>query len=122
MREGIIPKELNEFRNWLKSNGAVIDSEKSREEAIKHAQWLLDNKKYDWYYDEKGEAEDPYTHRKITYYTVEKILEKNGWEPNEVYWFSLDCGNEYCYQLILKEGDWVLKEGRFRNCGNVKPN
>lgn len=113
-------KEIDEFRKWLIENGAVIDSEKSREEAEKHAQWLLDNGKYDWYYDDKGTATDPYNpNRKISYYTVEKILERSGWEPHEVYWFSIDCGNEYCYQLILKEGDWVIKEGRFRNTGNV---
>lgn len=129
-------KDLDDFRKWLKSKGAEIDSEKSREEAIEHAKWLLEEGHYDYFVDEQHGT--PYSElsqeaqRKIGYsassstkwspWTVDLLLQKDGWEPDEVYWFSIDRGDgEYCYQLILKEGDWVIKENRFRNCGNRKP-
>ena len=118
--------ELDEFRQWLQENGAHIDSEKSIEDCRKHAQWLLDTGRYDWHIAEPNDLtatlyenlpkEDQY---KIGYsgcncrwskWTVDEILAKDGWEPNEVYWFSLHKDDTYCYQLILKEGSYVCRE------------
>ena len=45
--------------------------------------------------------------RKWSKWTPEKILERDGWEEGEVYWFSISKDNTYTYQLILREGDWI---------------
>ena len=35
------------------------------------------------------------------------------------YWFSIGKGNGFCYQLILKDGDWICFCPRLENVVNV---
>lgn len=118
-------KNLDEFRNWLKDNGAVIDHEKSIKEDREHAQKLIDNGTYTYRVPRQGEKGIPFEElpenirnemgwhgqgKEWVKWTVEDIIRSDGWEKDEVYWFSLDMGNGYCYQLILKDGSYVCRE------------
>ena len=117
-------KNLNDFRKWIVDNNGVIDREKSREESYKHNQHLIDIGNYDYFNDEengtpfdelpKKDQEKLYGycrgHGKWSKWTAEKLLERDGWEKDEVYWFSLQKDNTYDYQLILREGDFVCRE------------
>lgn len=87
---------------------------------------FLDTGRYDWHIAEPNDLtatlyenlpeEDQYKighsgcNRRWSKWTVDEILAKDGWEPNEVYWFSLHKDDTYCYQLILKEGSYVCRE------------
>ena len=37
----------------------------------------------------------------------DETADQYGWYPNEKLWYSLSKDGTYCYQLILKPGDWV---------------
>lgn len=117
--------ELEETQKLIKALGTNyayqnIDSEKSREHDFDHAKQLIDLGNYTYYHDEENGI--PYKDLpeeiklKIGYesdsskwskWTPEKILERNGWEEDEVYWFSISKDDTYTYQLILREGDWI---------------
>lgn len=107
-----------------------IDSEKSREEQLKHAQWLIDNKSYtfhvceawqnykdakpykDWPEELKNGRDLPYNNYVSqdtlwAPWTAEDLIASCGWEEDEVYWFAITKDGTYTYQLILKEGDWI---------------
>lgn len=118
-------QSLNVARAFIKGCGGVIDSEKSRADAYKHAQWLIDNGNYTYYIDcengtpfedlPKKEQEKIHAPQwggkgKWTKWTPERILERDGWYEGEVYWFSIQKDDTYTYQLILKEGDWIFRE------------
>ena len=117
-------EDLEEVRKWIQDNDGRIDSERSRKEMYEHAQWLIAQGNHDYYVDEENGI--PFcklpksvqerlwdhggAHRKWSKWTPEKILEDRGWEPDEVYWFSISKDSTYTYQLILKEGDWICRE------------
>jgi len=116
---------LNEFKAWLIANGAKIEKIKSRKEALEHAENLIKNGTYDYYRDEEHgtpfnelpeDAQESlyrYCHGsgKWSKWTPEYLIERNGWQEDEVIWFSLLMGNSgYTYQLILKDGDYVARE------------
>lgn len=118
-------QSLEVARAFIKAFGGVIDSEKSREESYKHAQWLIEQGNYTYYHDEKnGTPYDKLPKKeqdkirapswgdqgKWSKWTPELILERDGWYEGEVYWFSIQKDNTYTYQLILKEGDWIFRE------------
>lgn len=97
-----------------------IDSEKSVEDDRKQAQRLIDEGSYSWSLDpENGtpfeklpeEVQEeigwPGSGRKWSKWTVEKLLQKWGWEEGEVYWFALSKDHVSVYPLILKDGDWI---------------
>lgn len=118
--------KLEETRSIIEKLGSLhafqkIESEKSREESLKDAQYLIDIGNYDYYHDEengvlfdklpKKDREKLYSYcrgsGKWSKWTAEKILEHNGWQKDEVYWFTISKDNTYNYQLILKDGDWI---------------
>ena len=119
--------ELEETQKLIKALGTNyiyqnIDSEKSRKDALEHAKWLIVSGNYTYYHDEEngtpfkdfpeeiqnkiGYYGYDYT-RKWSKWTPELILERDGWEEDEVYWFSITKDDTYTYQLILREGDWI---------------
>ncbi len=121
-------KEKDKLKKFIELCGSYctfdkIESEKTREECLKHAQWLIDRGNYTYYHDEENGTpfdELPSEEQekvglgyweskrsKWSKWTPEKILEQNGWEEDEIYWLSLAKDNTYTYQLILKEGDFV---------------
>lgn len=118
--------KLEETRSIIEKLGSLhafqkIESEKSREESLKYAQHLIDIGNYDYYHDEENgvpfdkhpkEAKEKLLQHSRGYgkwskWTAEMILERNGWQKDEVYWFSITKDNTYTYQLILKDGDWI---------------
>ena len=119
--------ELEETQKLIKALGArhayqEIDSEKSYEQDLEHAKWLMEQgSSYDYYHDEENgipfeklpiEAQDKIGYHWGSYYkwskwTPERIVASHGWEEDEVYWFSITKDDTYTYQLILKEGDWI---------------
>lgn len=118
-------QSLEVARAFIKAFGGVIDSEKSREESYKHAQWLIEQGNYTYYHDEENgtpydklpakERDKIYAPRwgdpgKWSKWTPELILQRDGWYDDEVYWFSIQKDDTYTYQLILKEGDWIFRE------------
>lgn len=124
--------ELEETQKLIKTLGTnyayqKIDTEKSREHALEYAKWLIDSGNMDYYVDSEGtpfEELPEEVQNKIGYYgegkkwskwTPELILERDGWEEDEVYWFSISKDNTYTYQLILKEGDWIAFCPAFMN-------
>lgn len=135
-------KDIDKFRKVLKQLGAKvsynqIDSEKSRASALKNAQKLIDSGSISYYLDtengipfselpEKAQMKlKNYGWSKWSKWTAEKWIAKDGWEPDEVYWFSITKNNTYTYQLILKEDDWVsfmpydmYENQAFDNVGN----
>ena len=109
---------INKFNQYCAFE--KIDSEKSIEDDRKQARRLIDEGSYGWcldpengtLYEELSEKEQEElgwhgSGRKWSKWTVEKLLQKWGWEDDEVYWFSIGKGNGFCYQLILKDGDWI---------------
>lgn len=111
-----------------------ISSERSREGELKHAQWLIDTGVYDYYNDpengtpfedlsEEGKAkvgDDWNSHtKKWSKWTPEKIIARDGWYEDEVYWFSITKDADYTYQLILKDGDWIAYCPGLKNTYNV---
>ena len=119
-------KEKDKLKKFIELCGSYcifekIESEKTREESYKHAQHLIDIGNYDYFNDEENgtpfnelpekDQEKLYTYcrgnGKWSKWTAEKLLERNGWYKDEVYWLSLTKDNTYTYQLILKEGDFV---------------
>ena len=119
-------ENLNVARAFIIAFGGKIDSEKSRADAYKHAQWLIDQGSYTYYHDEQNGTPfnelPPEEQEKVglgrweserskwSKWTPERILERDGWYEGEVYWFSIQKDNTYTYQLILKEGDWIFRE------------
>ena len=109
-----------------------ICEEKSREGERERFQKLIDNGTYTWGVDPDGITEeevekiDPnfspgwgYSGNRWTKWTADLLLKKNGWEDDEVYWFSIEKGNGLCYQLILKDGDWICYCPRLEDVLNV---
>lgn len=106
---------LNKYCNYEKIEKAI-----TREEALKHAQYLIDQEIY--YYGEDDEG-TPFNElpkkvqekigercgwgRKWTKFTPESVIARDGWEEDEVFWVSLTKDGTYTYQLILKDGDYV---------------
>lgn len=134
---------LEVARAFIKAYGGKIDSEKSRADAYKHAQWLIEQGSYTYYHDEENgtpydklPAEEQNKIRaprwgdqgKWSKWTPELILERDGWYEGEVYWFSIQKDDTYTYQLILKEGDWIFRElftsdpVKFRKAADVDGN
>ena len=109
-----------------------ICEEKSREDEKKRFQKLIDDGVYGWAVDDDGLTEeevkkiDPdfspgwgYSGNRWTKWTADLLLKKNGWDDGEVYWFSIDKDNGLCYQLILRDGDWICFCPRLENVVNV---
>lgn len=109
---------INKFNQYCAFE--KIDSEKSIEDDRKQAQRLIDEGSYKWSLDpENGtpfeelpeEVQEEIgwsgSGRKWSKWTVEKLLQKWGWEEGEVYWFALSKDRIYDHPLILKDGDWI---------------
>lgn len=134
-------EHLDEIREYMKQltslcNYNTIDSEKSRQDRYESWKKRIEEGKGEcaltWYSDPDGVpySEVPESEREdwmsqcytnFSRWTPEHGLESEGWEPDEVYWFSISKNDTYTYQLILKEGDWVefdsSRTEAFRNIG-----
>ena len=119
--EDKIENVINFFKKFVRYN--KIESKKTRAEAEKHAQWLIDKGTYSYYIADPNDLTAtlyenlaPEEQAKIGYsgsgrrwakWTVDKILRQNGWYDDDLVWFSLEKDNTYTYQIILQDGMWL---------------
>ena len=114
---------LDEARHFIEFCGGEIEKEKSRKNALERFQHLIEDGTYTYFVDSSNgvpyselpeEEQKKINHRqpeshKWSRWTPEKLVERDGWEEDEVYWFSLKNDFDYTYQVILKEGSIIYK-------------